>query len=72
VLGIRQRDLYSTTATYMSYATSKNGASALLEQQTGVVWATLKRHNGKWLTAEGASGLLKIGPRIGPNSCGEF
>jgi hypothetical protein len=48
-LSIRQRGIYCTKDTFVSSALKLGSKVAWLEQQTGVNYATLKRHYGKWL-----------------------
>src|SRR5512143_1041331 len=48
-LGIRVRGIYCTKDTFVSSALKLGAKVAWLEQQTGVTYATLKRHYGKWL-----------------------
>jgi integrase len=48
-LGIRVRGIYCTKDTFVSSALKLGLKVAWLEQQTGVNYATLKRHYGKWL-----------------------
>jgi integrase len=54
-LGIRQRGLYCTKDTFVTTSLQAGVRIAWLEQQTGVSYATLKRHYGKWITPEGTS-----------------
>ena len=48
-LGLRVRGLYCTKDTYVSHALQKVGRVEWVEQQTGVAYATLKKHYAKWL-----------------------
>jgi integrase len=50
-LGIRMRGLYATKDTFCSWAASRNPNPTWLENQTGVSWATLRRHYAKWFPA---------------------
>ena len=52
-LGIRVRGIYATKDTFVTTALQANVKVAWLEAQTGVAYATLKRHYGKWITPEG-------------------
>jgi hypothetical protein len=52
-LGIRVRGLYSTKDTYVTAALQVGVKIAWLEQQTGVSYATLRRHYGKWMPTDG-------------------
>src|SRR5262249_60185749 len=56
-LGIRVRGLYSTKDTFVTTALQKGVKIAWLEAQTGVNYATLRRHYGKWMPIEGESEL---------------
>jgi len=59
-LGIRVRGIYATKDTFVTAALQANVKVAWLEAQTGVAYATLKRHYGKWITPEGASELERF------------
>jgi integrase len=59
-LGIRVRGLYCTKDTYVTTALTVGVKIAWLEQQTGVAYATLRRHYGKWMPTEGESELLRF------------
>src|SRR5262249_59331542 len=48
-LGIRILGLYSTKDTFVTTALQAGVKIAWLETQTGVSYATLRRHYGKWL-----------------------
>lgn len=48
-LNIRTRGLYCTKDTYVSHALQKVGSVGWVEQQTGVAYATLKKHYARWL-----------------------
>jgi integrase len=48
-LGIRQRGLYCTKDTFVTMALSLNAKIAWLEAHTGVSYATLRKHYGRWL-----------------------
>jgi hypothetical protein len=56
-LGIRVRGLYCTKGTFVTTALQKGVKIAWLETQTGVNYATLRRHCGKWIPTEGESEL---------------
>src|SRR5262249_43686801 len=47
-LGLRVRGIYSTKDTFVTTALKAGVKVAWLENQTGVSYATLKRHYGKW------------------------
>jgi integrase len=53
--GIRQRGLYTTKDTFVHVALKAGVRIAWLEQQTGVAYATLRKHYGGWITGEGPS-----------------
>src|SRR5262249_4304344 len=60
-LGIRVRGLYATKdTTFVSLAMTCNANPAWLEQQTGVAWATLRKHYGKYMPRQGASEMNKL------------
>ncbi len=59
-LGIRIRGIYSAKDTYMSTALTAGVNTAWLEQQTGVAYATIRKHYGRWLRTEGESQTQKI------------
>jgi integrase len=59
-LGIRVRGLYCTKDTYVTTALTVGAKIAWLEQQTGVAYATLRRHYGKWIPTEGESELSRF------------
>jgi integrase len=59
-LGIRVRGLYATKDTFVSLAMTCNANPAWLEQQTGVAWATLRKHYGKYMPRQGASEMNKL------------
>ena len=70
-LGIRVRGLYCTKDTFVSAALSVGVKIAWLETQTGVNYATLRRHYGKWMPTEGGSELRRfatIDPGLFPAS----
>src|SRR5262245_12891454 len=48
-LGIRQRGLYCTKDTFVTTALQLNANIAWLEAHTGVAYATLRKHYGRWL-----------------------
>jgi integrase len=54
-LGIRQRGLYCTKDTFVTTALQAGVRIAWLEAQTGVNYATLRKHYGKWISPEGTS-----------------
>jgi hypothetical protein len=49
VVGIRVRGLYCTKDTYVSAALKAGVRIERLEEQTGVAYATLRKHYAKWL-----------------------
>ena len=59
-LGIRVRGLYSTKDTFVSAALTAGVKIAWLETQTGVNYATLRRHYGKWMPTEGQNELRRF------------
>ena len=59
-LGIRVRGLYATKDTFVSLAMTCSANPAWLEQQTGVAWATLRKHYGKYMPRQGASEMDKL------------
>src|SRR5438094_8982293 len=59
-LGIRVRGLYCTKDTFVTTSLNAGVKIAWLEQQTGVAYATLRRHYGKWMPSEGESELLRF------------
>src|SRR5262249_7776439 len=61
-LGIRVRGIYATKDTFVTTALQAGVKVAWLEAQTGVAYATLKRHYGRWITPEGASELERFAP----------
>ena len=52
-LGIRTRGLYCTKDTFCSLAVTRGVNPSWLEQQTGVAWATLKKHYAKYIPDQG-------------------
>jgi hypothetical protein len=48
-LGIRQRGLHCTKDTFVTMALQLNAKIAWLEAHTGVSYATLRKHYGRWL-----------------------
>jgi hypothetical protein len=56
-LGFRVRGIYSTNDTFVTTALQAGVKVAWLEAQTGVAYATLKRHYGKWISPAGESEL---------------
>jgi hypothetical protein len=61
-LGLRVRGIYATKDTFVTTALQVGVKVAWLEAQTGVAYATLKRHYGKWITPEGQSELKRFAP----------
>lgn len=59
-LGIRQRGLYCTKDTFITLALSVGVKIAWPETQTGVSYATLRRHYGAWMPMEGESELRRF------------
>jgi len=59
-LSIRVRGLYCTKDTFVTTSLNAGVKIAWLEQQTGVAYATLRRHYGKWMPSEGESELLRF------------
>jgi integrase len=59
-LGLRVRGLYATKDSYVSLCMTRNVNPAWLEEQTGVAWATLKRHYGMYLPKERTSELERL------------
>jgi integrase len=59
-LGIRVRGLYCTKDTFVTTSLNAGVKIAWLEQQTGVAYATLRRHYGKWMPSEGESELRRF------------
>jgi hypothetical protein len=59
-LGIRVGGLYSTKDTFVTAALQAGVKIAWLEAQTGVNYATLRRHYGKWMPIEGESELRRF------------
>jgi integrase len=58
--GIRVRGLYSTKDTFVTTALDAGVKIAWLEQQTGVNYATLRRHYGKWMPSDAARELERF------------
>jgi hypothetical protein len=58
--GIRVRGLYSTKDTFVTTALTAGVKIAWLEEQTGVAYATLKRHYGKWMPLDEAGELRRF------------
>ena len=54
------RRLYCTKDTFVTTALQANVKVAWLETQTGVAWATLRKHYGKWITPEHESELSRF------------
>jgi integrase len=59
-LGIRQRGLYATKDTFVTNALSIGARIAWLEAQTGVNYATLRRHYGQWMPSEDRTELQRF------------
>lgn len=51
-LGLRRRGLYCTKDTYVTTALEAGVAIPWLEQQTGVAYATLRKHYAKWMPSD--------------------
>jgi hypothetical protein len=62
------RGLYTTKDTFVSLAMTCNASPAWLEQQTGVAWATLRKHYGKYMPRQGASEMDKLRAVGGANA----
>ena len=58
--GIRVRGLYSTKDTFVTTALTAGVKIAWLEEQTGVAYATLKRHYGNWMPLDEAGELQRF------------
>src|SRR4029077_18267652 len=70
-LGIRVRGLYCTKDTFVSLMVSNPKVPiAWIEQQTGVTYATLRKHYGKWWRPEGEDVWAAIAPQIAPQKQG--
>jgi hypothetical protein len=54
------RGLYSCKDTFMCTALTAGVNVTWLEQQTGVAYATIRRHYGRWFGSEGESQTAKI------------
>ena len=63
-LGLRVRGLYCTKDTYVSHALQKVGSIEWVEQQTGVAYATLKRHYAKWMPSRARVELRRFADAI--------
>src|SRR5262249_39522130 len=59
-LDVRVRGIYATKDTFVTTALRAGVKIAWLEQQTGVTYATLRRHYGKWMPVEGESELRRF------------
>jgi hypothetical protein len=59
-LKIRQRGLYCTKDTFVTTALDLGVKIAWLEQQTGVTYATLRKHYGKWMPAQADSEMRRF------------
>jgi hypothetical protein len=70
------RGIYCTKDTFVTTCLQAEVKIAWLENQTGVSYATLRRHYGKWMPREGGSELRKFetlgrglfSPRLAPKS----
>ena len=77
-LGIRQRGLYCTKDTFVTRMLEAGAKIAWLEAQTGVNYATLRRHYGQWMTGEDDTELQRLeqldpglfGGKLPPTSTG--
>src|SRR5262249_50648475 len=82
-LQLRVRGIYATKDTFVTTALQVGVKVAWLEAQTGVAYATLKRHYGRWITLKGESELARFaslaptlfgteeGDEIVPSGCRE-
>jgi integrase len=68
-LEIRPRGIYCTKDTFVSAALRLGAKVAWLEQQTGVSYATLRRHYGKWFD-EGDDAELRLFAKLDPSLFG--
>lgn len=59
-LKIRDRDLYATKDTYVTTALSLELPIPWIEQQTGVTYATLRKHYGKYMVSLGRDVLPRF------------
>jgi integrase len=59
-LGIQQRGLYCTKNTFVTSTLTVNAKIVWLENQTGVNYATLRRHYGKWMPSEDRTDLRRF------------
>jgi hypothetical protein len=57
---VSESGIYATKDTFVTVARQANVKVAWLEAQTGVAYATLKRHYGTWTTPEGTSELERF------------
>ena len=69
VLGFRVRGLYCTKDTCVTTALRREVKIAWLEAQTGVSYATLKRHYAKWLRDEGREDMNRFVGKSESESC---
>jgi integrase len=60
VVGIRVRGLYCTKDTYVSAALKAGVRIERLEEQTGVAYATLRKHYAKWLHDDERDDELRV------------
>lgn len=58
--GIRVRGLYSTKDTFVGRSLQVGVKVAWLEDQTGIDYATLRRHYGKWVPLDSESELARF------------
>ncbi len=72
-LGIRVRGLYCTKKTYVSHALQTAGNPLWVEQQTGVAYATLKRHYARWMPSGDRAEVQRLALRFaeGANDAAE-
>jgi hypothetical protein len=59
-LGLRQRGIYTCKDTFVSRMLEAGAKIAWLEQQTGVSYATLRRHYGRWMPTDGETELHRL------------
>jgi hypothetical protein len=64
-LGIRTRGPYGTKDTFCSLAVTRGVNPSWLEQQTGVAWATLKKHYAKYIPDQGRDQLQVMTGDVG-------
>jgi hypothetical protein len=68
-LGLRVRGIYCTKDTFVSAALTLGAKVAWLEQQTGVSYATLRRHYGQWMDV-GDDSELRLFAQLDPSLFG--